>query len=294
MPVLSNAPNFFVLGAPKCGTTSLHHYLSQHPNIFMTKIKEPNFFNGRDEYALGLDRYLRRHFRHADTWKVRGESTPAYLRYHQRVIPRMKRHLRSQHDLRFAILLRDPAKRAWSHYLHARRYGWETETFESALDLEEARVRQGRVELCYFQMGLYSTQILAWLDRFPRESFSILLSDDFHEDTAGTLQRLCGFLGVDSTFSFKTSDRRNSARLPRYPVLARVLHRPGRLQRMIRRAAPPTLRRLATAISERNTAPAAAVLEPETEQWLRLRYQPEVERLERILDRDLSAWRSAV
>ena len=84
-PSLSIArPNFFVLGAPKCGTTTLHEVLTAHPHIFMTKEKEPHFFDTDTYYNRGLDRYLRDHFRGAAGFKARGEATPSYLRSGER------------------------------------------------------------------------------------------------------------------------------------------------------------------------------------------------------------------
>ena len=139
-PSLSIArPNFFVLGAPKCGTTTLHEVLMAHPHIFMTKEKEPHFFDTDTYYNRGLDRYLRDHFRGAAGFKARGEATPTYLRS-GKARDRIRGDLGK--DLRFVVILRDPVKRAWSAYLQECRYGVETESFERALELEPTRLSQ--------------------------------------------------------------------------------------------------------------------------------------------------------
>ena len=151
-PSLSIArPNFFVLGVPKCGTSTLHQVLMAHPHIFMTKQKEPHFFDTDTYYTRGLDRYLRDHFRGAAGFKARGEATP-YLRS-EKARDRIRGDLGK--DLRFVVILRDPVKRAWSHYLHQCRLGVETESFERALELESTRLSAGRPSwTAYFRDGL--------------------------------------------------------------------------------------------------------------------------------------------
>jgi len=135
-------PNFFVLGAAKCGTTTLHGLLTAHPHICITKEKEPRFFNTDTSYNRGLDRYLRDHFRGAAGFKARGEATPFHLASGRKVRDRIRCDLGK--DLRFVVILRDPVKRAWSHYLHRCRAGVETETFERALELEPTRLSAGK------------------------------------------------------------------------------------------------------------------------------------------------------
>ena len=104
----------------------------------MTKEKEPRFFDDDTYYTRGLDRYLRDHFRGAAGFKARGEATPAYLAWGRKARDRIRRDLGK--DLRFVVILRDPVKRAWSHYLHQCRHGVETESFERALELEPSAV----------------------------------------------------------------------------------------------------------------------------------------------------------
>ena len=172
-------PNFFVLGAAKCGTTTLHEVLIAHPHIFMTKQKEPHFFDADTYYNCGLDRYLRDHFRGAAGFKARGEATPAYLRS-RKARDRIRGNLGK--DLRFVVILRDPVTRAWSHYLHQRRACVETESFERALELEPKRSSAGRPAwTTYFGDGLYARQLLVWFEAFPREHFLVLLTEDHNE-----------------------------------------------------------------------------------------------------------------
>ena len=164
-------PNFFVLGAAKSGTTTLHGLLTAHPRIFVTKEKEPRFFDDDTYYTRGLDRYLRDHFRGAAGFQARGEATPTYLASGRKARDRIRRDLGK--DLRFLVILRDPVKRAWSHYLHQRCYRVETESFELALELEPRRLSAGGPGLTtHFRHGLYARQLRVWFETFPREGTS--------------------------------------------------------------------------------------------------------------------------
>ena len=188
-------PNFFVLGAAKCGTTTLHEVLAAHPHIFMTKEKEPRFFDDDTYYTRGLDRYLRDHFRGAAGFKARGEASPTYLRS-GKARDRIRGDLGE--DLRFVVILRDPVKRAWSAYLQECRYGAETESFERALELEPSRLSVGRPAwTTYFRGGLYARQLRVWFEAFPREHFLVLLTEDLAERPNAVARQVFAFLEVD-------------------------------------------------------------------------------------------------
>ena len=82
-------PNLFILGAAKSGTSSLHDYMAQHPSIYMSKVKEPHFFNLDENYNKGYDYYINQYFNINNSYRIIGESTPAYLRRYDKVIPRL-------------------------------------------------------------------------------------------------------------------------------------------------------------------------------------------------------------
>jgi len=104
------APNLFILGAAKSGTTSLYHYLSKHPDVYFPRNKEPQFYCNEDHFSRGQDYYLRTFFSGAEKYPVRGDATPHYL-YYEKVADRLKA-LPNANQLRFVVILREPVARA--------------------------------------------------------------------------------------------------------------------------------------------------------------------------------------
>ena len=291
-PSLSAArPNFFVLGVPKCGTTTLHQVLMAHPHIFMTKEKEPKFFDNDSYYPRGLDRYLRDHFRGAAGFDARGESTPTYLRL-AKARDRIRRDLGK--DLRFVVILRDPVKRAWSHYLHAVCLGVETESFERALELESTRLSAGRPSwTAYFRDGLYAHQLRVWFEAFPRERFLVLLTEDLAERPSAVARQAFAFLDVDPDVELPPPTPTNVRGIPRHPRLAAALNRPGAMMGTLKHLVPyRTRQRVRYVLNRWNRRPfkKVPVLDPVIVRALGRRYYAEILAVKEIIGRDLGMW----
>ena len=285
-------PNFFVLGAAKCGTTTLHEVLGAHPQIFMTKEKEPRFFDDDIYYNRGLDRYLRDHFRGAASFKARGEATPAYLAWERKVRDRIRRDLGK--DLRFVVILRDPVKRAWSHYLHAVCLGVETESFERALELESTRLSAGRPSwTAYFRDSLYAHQLHVWFEAFPREHFLVLLTEDLAECPGAVARQAFAFLDVDPDVELPPPTPTNVRGIPRHPRLAAALNRPGAMMGTLKHLVPyRTRQRVRYVLNRWNRRPfeKVPVLDPVIVRALGRRYYDEILAVEEIIGRDLGMW----
>ena len=133
--------DFFLLGAPKAGTTSLFYYLTEHPQIYPSKFKETRFFLDEKLYNKGFQFYLEKYFPKSENYKIRGEGTPAYLGNCEIVAPRIKKTLEGN-EPKFIIILRDPVERAWSNYQHRKRMEVEFLNFEQALADEENRKKK--------------------------------------------------------------------------------------------------------------------------------------------------------
>lgn len=200
-------PDFVIVGAQKCGTTSLHKALVQHPRIVRPLVKEVHFFDRH--WVEGLDWY-RSHFplRAALGGRITGESSPSYM-FHplapqrlQQVVPGAK----------LILLMRDPVKRAYSHYqMKQRRVGLEDKPFLEALQCEEQRLAGEldktladpayqslpRRHWSYLARGRYLEQVQAMQAHFPAEQLLILRSEDLFKDAASVLARVGAFLGVD-------------------------------------------------------------------------------------------------
>lgn len=202
-------PSFLIIGTQKGGTSSLHRYLGQHPLLYRSKPKEVHFFDGRrgtgDAYERGLDWY-RKHFKPQAAMRSGGqtfESSPLYL-----FNPLAARRIRdSLPDVKLIAVLRDPAKRAISHYFHNIKLGHEKLPFAQAMDAEEKRtgpaaergdfIDHGLVRFSYKARGRYAEQLERYFALFDRANIRIVLSDELFGDPQGTTFKLFDFLGVD-------------------------------------------------------------------------------------------------
>lgn len=203
-----NLPNFFILGAAKSGTTSLYHYLNQHPEIFMSRVKEPTFFCEDFQVVKNPITYFEL-FDNVKNEKVIGEASHAYLSD-----PKSPRILKALFpNAKFAIILRNPAERAHSLYLHMRKYNYEKiPTFESALQKEDSRFLsdefkksnpQSFYNFMYFRSGLYGEQIKRYFNFFNKDQFIILKMSDLEIDFALTLEKVFLFLGVSQNIKIE-------------------------------------------------------------------------------------------
>jgi hypothetical protein len=204
-------PDFLVIGAPKAGTTALHVALSTHPQLYLSRIKEPKYFLTDDAPPpAGGGPGDARTFR-AQVWQraayealfdsapagvLRGESTTLYLRdsaAHGRI-------RRAIPDAKLIAVLRDPVDRAHSNWTHLRSAGLEPEgDFLKACDLEADRIAKGWAPFWrYVEQGRYGEQLEHLYTLFPREQVLVLLYRDYREDPVGMVDRACEFLGVRS------------------------------------------------------------------------------------------------
>ncbi len=204
-------PSFFVIGVPKAGTTALHVALARHPQIFMSRVKEPKFFltggspppqRGGPGDAKTFRQYVWRRedyealFDGAPPGAVRGESTPFYL-YHP---PAQQRIHELVPEARLIVLLRDPVDRAHSNWSHLWSAGLEPEKdFLSACRLEDRRAAaRWALFWRYLDLGKYGEQLEQLYSRFPREQVLPVRYRELRDSPATVLDRICTFLGVEA------------------------------------------------------------------------------------------------
>ncbi len=219
-------PSFVGVGAQKAGTSTLHNILKQHPDICLPKEKETHFFlNGEDKFSRGIQWYEKTFFNHCKKGKLVGEITPTYM-YMDYVPQRIYEELGK--DVKLIFMLRDPANRAYSHYLMNRRNQVEELSFEDALAQEEERTKKDEFSKwigSYASRGNYSEQIERFLEFFPKENmFFIIFETDFIKNKEETLNNLCDFLGV-SGYNFNTDIKSNPASRTRFPLLIHLLYK---------------------------------------------------------------------
>ena len=198
-----NRPNLLIVGAAKSGTTSLHNYLKQHPEIFMTEHKEPHFLInseiGQKRVHKGvteLEKYEQM-FLTDINYKYKGESSVMYLAFPEFSIKNIKKYLSS--DVKIIIMLRNPVERAYAGYLHNLRYNpSENLTFKQAIKECEDRYQKDKEitpDTRYLHVGNYYSQVKAFIDEFKLNTH-IIFYDDYVKDIDYCLEKLFVFLEV--------------------------------------------------------------------------------------------------
>ena len=302
MPNFDRMPNLFVIGAAKAGTTALYYYLAQHPQVFLSRVKEPEFFSREEYYARGLDWYQDWYFEGAEDYPVRAEATPHYLYWSEKVAPRIKEAYRER-PVKFIVSFRDPVSRAYSWYWNMVREGIEDLDFDEALRVEERRLKQNRNELyhlgsmaCGYSAGSrYASLLQPYLELFSPENFFFVFQDDLRSRANETCKEIFEFLGIESSIEINPSNS-NPAAMPRSRLLHKALRRRPLFKEFIKPFIPIRVRRvrrsLKSKIMKANLKETAYVpLHPQLAHELRLSYRTEIEKLEKITGRELSSWK---
>lgn len=229
--------DFFIAGAAKSGTTSLYSYLEQFPEVFLPKIKENLFFARDDLYRVGPN-YLDAFYHGAHQNQCIGGAY-AHTIYFPHVQERLYQY---NPDLKLIAILRDPVDRAYSAYWFAVRNGWETLSFQEALDAEHDRRNGGyiaRAELTYLAHGLYLKQIHSLLSLFPRKQLYFLEFENFIKQPQNAMRDVLRFLNVWTEKAIEPLSATNVAGLPRFGWLQRLfLAENAWYQRLARRIVP--------------------------------------------------------
>ena len=299
-------PNFLMIGGAKAGTSSLYAYLRQHPQVFLSEVRECDFFaldgglpsyHGPGDkiayrrYITDLDRYQRL-FRRAGNRPAVGESSDLYLDG-PGTAGRIRQYLP---DAKLLVVLRNPADRAYSQYKHLVRDGREPlATFEEALDAEPERVALGWHPNWHLTArGFYGRQLEAYLELFPKEQIAVHLYEDYVADPLAVLRKLFEFLGVDPRFEPDTSLRYNVSGAPRSELLHAFLARPLAIKDALKPLLPAAFRhRVRARLMNRNIVPDRSRMSMKTRQRLIAVYRDDVLRLQTLIGRDLGAWLEA-
>lgn len=207
-------PDFIIIGAQRCGTTSLYRYLIQHPSIAPAFRKEVHFFSknfrkGPNWYREHFPSYLYKNTIRALLGRafLTGEASTDYI-FHPYAA---QRAFRTVPRVKLIVLLRNPVDRAYSHYYHEVRKERESLSFEAAIEREPERLNsedtKGFVDrdyssynylyYSYLTRGIYVDQLKAWMALFPREQVFILRSEDFYADPSTALLQTLEFLEVE-------------------------------------------------------------------------------------------------
>lgn len=296
-------PNFLIAGAAKSGTTSLYLYLNQHPEVYMSPVKEPKFItaqfikfplrgigDSRTEKGIikTFDEY-KTLFSKVKDEKAIGEASIDSLYFYEGAIPIIKKYLG---DIKIIIILRNPIDRAFSQYVMFTDRLRESLSFEDALKAEEERVRNNwAFGWHYTRVGFYYNQVRSYLQNFTH--VKVYLYDDLRQDTAGVVKDLYEFLGVDSSFVPDTHVKYNISGVPRNKIYHNLLTRPGRLKSTIKKICTllllqESLYKLVNKLRSGNLEKIE--MKPETRNYLKDVYREDILKLQALIRRDLSHW----
>lgn len=290
-------PNFLIIGAAKAGTTSLYHYLKQHPQIYMSPLKEPRFFalenedlnfqnpdNGINVNSVTEFSDYCRLFEDVTNEIAIGEASPLYL-YSPKAVECISHYIP---DAKLIAILRNPVDRAYSCYKHL--IALDPLSFENALREEDNRINQNWAHLWHYrQGGYYYKQLKRYFEKFDRAQIKIFLFDDFKNNPVIILQDLFLFLEVDNSFIPDLSYK-NVSNNPKIRSLQNFLNSGGSIRSISKRMVPKVIR---TSIAKKlriwNSKEFLSM-----DENIRLRliddYREDILNLQDLIDCDLSHW----
>lgn len=212
----------FIVGAPKSGTTSLHYYMNEHPEILMSSVKEPDFFSDKEIVDQGLYYVTSRintlqkyHnlFLDKNNEKIFGESSVSYLFY-----PEVPKKIKKYNtESKIIIMLRNPVDRAFSHYLMDFKLGLISDRFEDVFNKKEGLKFQQ-----YFLLGNYYSQVKRYFDAFSKENVHIIWYSDFKKDAEKEVQKVFKFISVNSYYKVNFENVHNRFSMPKSKVIRKI------------------------------------------------------------------------
>ena len=306
---------FYIVGAAKSGTTSLYHYLDKHPDVYMSPIKEPHYFckdirsenfNRRyqKEVCFDIDKYLekmvleKKHIAYIDSFekysqlfreqineKIAGEASTGYL-YSEVAAEKIYKF---NSDAKIVIVLRNPIERAFSHWImDLRSSNVCRSSFCEAIreDQDSTRKGWGKSHL-YIEIGLYHKQVKRYLDVFPREKVLILFYDELRDNPTDFFKKLFNFLKIEY-LSIDVTQRYNSASIPKYTTLNAIMKK-IRLNQLATKYFPESIKKkVKNALS---TSDNLLKLTTDDRANTLSYFEADIMSFEKLIGRDLSAWR---
>ena len=298
---MNGMPQFLLIGAARAGTTAIYSYLRQCPDIFMPRLKEPNFFAfegqtlacrgpGADYINNSVTRLAeyRDLFATSPPGAVLGEASPLYL-FAKQAAARIRHHTP---EARLVVVLRNPVDQAFSHFMYATKQRIEPLTdFVAALAAEDQRLADGWQPLFgYSRFPRYAEQLARYLALFPRDQILIRLYEEFERDPATLMQDILGHIGVTSGFRPDMAVKHNAGGVPKNRIFQDFLMKSNPVTRAIGLVVPQETRlrirdRLAGFNLKRDET-----MPPEARAILLNRLGDQIKALQPMIDRDLSAW----
>jgi len=295
-------PNFLIVGAAKSGTSSLHNYLNQHPQVFMPsynkegmKVKEPRF----------LIKDLVQHRLHNGIWtfeeyqslfddvkdeKAIGESTVLYLYYYKNAINNIKHYLGE--DVKIIIMLRNPADRAYSAFQHVSRGFKENNSFEKSLEIEKGRMEREEnltPMVMYKEMGMYYEMVKAYMESF--KNIHIIFYEDFRDNIESEMNKIYNFLGISNNIKIDFITKHNvGGKKWKNERMKHVFMKDNPMKSILKSVLPEKLNKgMRNKLVNASTNKIGSMKE-ETREYLNDYFKQDVKKLSELLNKDLQHW----
>ncbi len=296
MEEVKNFPNLLIIGAAKSGTTSLHNYLKQHPDFFMSDHKEPHFLINNE---IGVKRIhkavttlsdYQEMFEGSSEYKYRGESSVMYLPFPDIAIRNIKKYLNK--DVKIIIMLRNPIERAFVGYLHNVRYNTsENLSFEEAIEKSEERyqkINDMTPDTRYLHVGMYYNQVKKYMDEFGK-NVHVVIYDDYVSNINGCIKRVFDFLNVNNIEIDSSQRHMVGGWIFKNPILRKLMVSENGLKSFAKLLLPNSiLRKKIRTIVMRFGTSKTPELTSKMRKFLEDYYRHDIVNLENLLDKDLN------
>lgn len=311
---MNKKPNLFIVGAAKSGTTSLYHYLDQHPDVHMSPIKEPHYFckdirckdfteTYKKNVCFDVEKYLRKKnlekkhisfvenheeylqlFRDARRERYLGETSTGYL-YSSIASNEIYKF---NHESMIIMVLRNPIERAFSHWtMDLRGNDVYRESFVGAIkdDMEKTDKGWGKSHL-YIELGLYYEQVKRYLEIFPEKQILILMYDDLKNNQKFFFSELFNFLKITPS-NIDSNKKYNSAGIPAYPMLRSLLKQLGIINVASKILPLKWKKNISKTMTNTGSLPE---LRKKDIDAIKYHFIDDIQKLEKLINRDLSSW----
>jgi hypothetical protein len=287
-------PNLFIVGSPKAGTTSLHHYLDFHPEVFMSNPKETNYFTFdeikkqnlyyNEEHISTIESYLAL-FKKAGNMPVIGEASVSYLFYPGTA----KKLFDFNPHSKIIIILRNPVERCYSHYLMDRRLGFVKDELETII--AKGAQENSHLSHAYQQfvlLGKYSEQISQYLEVFPKEQVKIFIYEEISTERKKFILDVCAFLGIRYLYDNDFEHRTNTYNEPKGSLLKKLY-----ASKIVRRTIKALLtKKQLERVNKTFFDNKKPDLSESTRSLLAQIYESDISATESILGRSLNIWKN--
>ena len=283
--------DFFIVGAPKAGTTSLYHYLSEHPQVEMSSQKEPDYFSDKAIHEQGMY-YAKNRVNTLDKYEslfvqkesvVYGEASVSYL-FYENVAEDIKKY---NPNAKIIIMLRNPIERAFSHYLMDYRLGLISDSFENVLAKKSKHKNAHLFYQQYIEVSKYSKQIQRYLDFFEKDSILFIDYEDLKINVSKTVDQVYNFLHISTEFAADINTKHNTFTMPKNKVI-RLIYSFVFLRKILTFLFPTYLvKNIRVLLFKSDKKPE---LLKETRSLLSIIFNDDIKKMEEVLAKNYSKW----